>query len=129
MDTAIGPVSAQQQVSERVIGPYLRDPVSIGISSSRRVVVTPNKPLEKTDTRYDFVLPSDTRNVLNLAGILLHVQGRVRVKNAVTELYEDIGPLEECSLASNTLYSLFSSVTVTIGVNQVCICSLYEAYN
>ena len=120
MDTTIAPVSSSQHINEKIISPYLRVPVGVGISNIRRVIVAPSKPLEHADTRYDFVLPNDSRNVLNLSGILLQVQGRIRRKDPNTLQYVDLVGKEDCALVANSLHSLFSSGTVTIGTNQVC---------
>ena len=125
MDTTIAPISSSQHINEKIISPYLRFPVGVGISNIRRVTVAPSKPLEHTDTRYDFVLPSDARNVLNLSGILLQVQGRIRRKNPETSQYVDLVKDESCTLVTNSLHSLFSSATITIGANQVCCTNKY----
>ena len=119
MDMTIAPVSSSQHINEKIISPYLRIPVGVGISSTRRVKISANKPLEYADTRYDFVLPSDARNVLNVAGILLQVQGRIRRKDPDSQQYVDLVPGEKCALVGNSLHSLFTSATITIGANQV----------
>ena len=75
--------------------------------------------------RYDFSLPRDHRNYLNLSGIQLCVQGRLWKRdnetleyNVKLELDQD-GVGEKCALVANSLYSLFSSATLCMGDNQV----------
>ena len=74
---------------------------------------------------YDFTLPRDHRNYLNLSGIQLSVQGRLWKRDKDTSEYnvklgvDKDGVGEKCALVANSLYSLFSSATLCMGDNQV----------
>lgn len=117
-DSAIAPIASQQHINERIIAPYLRGITGVGISSVRTCVVPCTKILEPTDSFHEFILPADGRNVIDLSGIMMQVQGRMRKKSADNLRYVDLEPADSVCIVSNSMYSLFSSTSMTVGGNQ-----------
>ena len=117
MDNTLAPISSEQRISNRLVSPFLRTAVGVGISATRKVYVSPMKPVEKTDNRFDLELPVSDRDLIDLRGILLQVHGKILVENANGD-YVNIASNERCNLACNSLYSLFESVNVVMGKNQ-----------
>ncbi len=82
--------------------------------------MTPIKTLDRTDVKYEFVLPSTPQGLIDMNGVLLYVKGRlVRVleNNETTPL----AAKEKCNMVNNTLHSLFKTITLQIGKNQVSV--------
>lgn len=118
MDTSVAPISTEQRLSNRLIAPYLRDACGVGIVGSHHVYVPPIKPISPDDTSYEFELPVLGSNLIDLKNILLSLEGQVKKRNDTGD-YVKLPDREMCTLVSNTLHTLFSSVTVVIGNNQV----------
>lgn len=119
MDSFVGAVASEQRLSKRLIEPYLREAVEIGASGSHKVLVLPTKPLDVSDTQYTFEFPVFGNSVIDLKGTLLYVCGKVKKKGADGSYADITVETELFNIACNTLHSLFESVSVTIGNNQV----------
>ncbi len=123
MDGPLGQVSSEQRLGSKIVAPYLREQLGIGIRSVYRVALKPNKDVTPTDTQYNFTLPSLGDAVIDLSGIHLRLGGRL-LRRRSDGTY---GSLVDCSASEkedalvilNTLYSLFSDVKVYLGRNQV----------
>ena len=114
---ALAQISSDQRLSDRLILPYLRESTGLGLSSSYVVNILPTKPISTLDTLYQFEFPKFENSVLDLKNTLLSVRGRL-VKVLEDRTAEILVAGTRVLLVNNSLYSLFDSVTVHLGVNQ-----------
>ncbi len=90
-----------------------------GIVSTYNTFVTPTKSLERCDESYEIEIPAYHQSFIDLRGISLYVRGRLIRLDKEEEKVHTLVADERVFLINNTLHSLFESVTVQIGGNQV----------
>ena len=117
MDSIISPIGADQRISSRIISPYLRESSSIGVSGTYKIEISPTKLISPDDRTYEFEIPELDRSLYDLKNILLLVRGKVQ-KKLVSGAITTVPSSEAAILGTNSLHTLFSSVSVSIGRNQ-----------
>ncbi len=80
--------------------------------------VQPIKVLDKSDTKYEFDLPIYDLSLLDLRNTMLYVRGKL-VGIEPNGDARTLADGEKCNIINNGLHSLFDSVSVTVGQNQV----------
>ena len=121
MEAPLAPISAEQSVNPRLIAPYLRERIGVGIRSAYNVTVNPNKTLSPADTTYDFELPIFQQSLVDVKRMTLVVGGRLmrrRIDGTYGMIPDAAGAAEPAIVANNLVYTLFRDVTVHIGANQ-----------
>lgn len=99
----------------------------MGISGIRTAVIGTSKILDPGDQFHEFHLPADARNVIDLSGIMMQIQGRMRKKSQDALSYIDLDASDRhVCIVSNSMYSLFSSCSVVIGNSQT---EWYQQYH
>lgn len=115
-EDTLAPTLSNQYVSERLLAPFLRDNISVGITGSNKIFLQPIKEVAKTDKEYIFQFPQ-INDYVDLKNIQLYVKGTVMKYgegNALIALEEG----DEVILQNNALHSIFESVLLKVGVNQ-----------
>lgn len=117
MEPTLGVISAEQRISEKVLLPYLKPVQGVGISGAHYITLRTNKSVDRLDKCYIFEFPVLHGNLIDLAGVLLSIKGKLlRVKAGGG--YENMPKLEQAMCVNNSAHSLFESVTVNMGMNQ-----------
>ncbi len=80
VDQPLGAVAAEQRLSTRIISPYLRQQIDVGIKATYKAPLTPIKNVEINDNSYEFSIPSYDQGLIDLKGILLLVGGELKIK-------------------------------------------------
>ena len=117
MDNSLGPISADQRVAERLLLPYLRPSMGVGLASSYYITLRTAKQIDSLDTCYIFDFPKFQSNVIDLRGVLIYIRGRL-MRKKVDGGYEKMVAKEQAMLVNNSAHSLIESVTVHLGNNQ-----------
>ena len=110
IDTSI----SEQTVDSRLIIPFTQPPGLVGISSVFCHVIEPTKPLSRTNNEIHFLLPDTLNSYIDLKNIKFYIRGSFTRKNG-----DKLEESEAVSIADNFSHSLFDSVTLLLGKNQI----------
>lgn len=115
-DIPLAPEDSTQVLSQKLIAPYLRENISIGITNSSTIFLNPSKDPSPTDKEFVFQFP-EIYNYIDLNRIELYVKGKILVDESAGR-YRALAPTDQACLVNNSLHSIFESVLVKVGVNQ-----------
>ena len=110
LDTSI----SEQMIDSKLITPFTAAQGLIGISSVFTHTVEPTKPLSATDSEIKFELPDTLNSYIDLKNVKVYIRGCLTRKNG-TQIIQD----ELVSIADNFVHSLFDSVILYLGKNQL----------
>ena len=114
-----------QNVDKRLTSMFVRPEAIVGVQSTFTHVIEPLRAVSPLDEQFDFDLPT-TNGYVDLKNMQLYIRGRLTKRDGTHLTGED-----KVSVTNNLLHSLFQSVTVYVGHNQLELYSSefpYKAY-
>ena len=116
-DVPLAPVESTQVIQDRVLDPYLKDNITIGLVASHKIRLPPVKEPSITDKEFVFQFPQ-IPDYVDLKSIELYVKGSLQ-KSATEDLGNAAdGTNEDAIVGNNALHTLFESAMIQIGCNQ-----------
>jgi len=115
-DIPLAPVESTQVIQDRVLDPYLKDNITIGLISSHKIKLPPSKEPSGVDKEFVFQFPQ-IPDYVDLKAVELYVRGSLK-KSATEDLAATEAKKDEAAIVNNALHSLFDSVMIRAGCNQ-----------
>jgi len=120
-DIPLAPVESTQVIQDRILDPYLKDNITIGLIASHKIRLPPVKEPSGADKEFVFQFPQ-IPDYVDLKGIELYVRGTLKKAPGVDLVYNvdgrGVGEKDEIVVGNNALHTLFESVMIRVGCNQ-----------
>ena len=107
------PAEASQHVDPRLVAMFVRPEGLVGVHSTFTHVIEPVRAPAENDKEFIFELPHTGASYIDLKNTQLYVSGYLKRQSG-----EALKEEEKVVLSNNGLYTLFESVSLSVGHNQ-----------